>query len=166
MSALTLKLIQIGFLGVLWLFVLIAASVMRADLFGARAARKAAALATRPVAPAPVKAPKQPRSRGAKSKRATPGSLAIIDGPATGATAPLSPGGVTLGRALDNTLVLADDYASSRHARFYPLDGAWYVEDLGSTNGTHVGTTRITGPAQVNVGTTVRLGKTVIEVRP
>ena len=61
--------------------------------------------------------------------------------------------------------MLQDDYVSSRHARFFAQDGRWYVEDLGSTNGTQVGGNRISNQVPLHVGTTVRLGKTLLEVR-
>ena len=48
-----------------------------------------------------------------------------------------------MGRAADSTLVLKDDYASSRHARFFPSDAQWIVEDLGSTNGTWIELDRV-----------------------
>jgi hypothetical protein len=158
-SALTLTIIQLGFLAVLWLFVLIAVSVMRSDLFGVRVRNKPAAAVAKPIAPP---APKQRRGR---SRRGTPGRLVIIEGPAAGTTVALAPEGVTLGRAADNTVALNDDYVSSHHARFFAKDSQWYVDDLGSTNGTHVGSGRISGPVAVSIGTIVRLGKTVLEVR-
>jgi pSer/pThr/pTyr-binding forkhead associated (FHA) protein len=70
-----------------------------------------------------------------------------------------------VGRAASCTLVLDDDYASSRHARFFPREGRWYLEDLGSTNGTLVAGQRIGTPVLVPVGTPVRIGLTVIELR-
>jgi pSer/pThr/pTyr-binding forkhead associated (FHA) protein len=73
---------------------------------------------------------------------------------------------ITVGRAPDSTIVLTDDYASNRHARLLPRDGQWLVEDLGSTNGTYLDRTRVTEPTVVPVGTPVRVGKTVLELRP
>jgi pSer/pThr/pTyr-binding forkhead associated (FHA) protein len=70
-----------------------------------------------------------------------------------------------VGRASDNTIVLEDDYASGHHARFFGQDGQWYVEDLGSTNGTYLGTQRITQPAPIGLGAQVRIGKTILELR-
>ena len=44
----------------------------------------------------------------------------------------------TVGRAADSTLVLKDDYSSSRHARFFPSDGQWIVEQLVPANSRNV----------------------------
>ena len=72
---------------------------------------------------------------------------------------------MTLGRATDSTLVLDDDYASNKHARIYPSDGQWLVEDLGSTNGTYLDRDRVHGPTPVPLGVPIRIGKTVFELR-
>ena len=72
---------------------------------------------------------------------------------------------ITLGRANDATLVLNDDYASSRHARIFPQDGQWIVEDLGSTNGTYLDRQKVTRPTPVPLGVPIRIGKTVLELR-
>ena len=55
--------------------------------------------------------------------------------------------------------------SSSRHARLYPQNGAWIVEDLGSTNGTYLDRQKVTAPTPVPVGVAVRIGKTVLELR-
>ncbi len=67
MSELTLTLIKLGFLAVLWLFVLSAISVIRSDLIGT----KAPAFAPSPSGPAPKDKPKD-RTKPAKPKRGTP----------------------------------------------------------------------------------------------
>jgi pSer/pThr/pTyr-binding forkhead associated (FHA) protein len=72
---------------------------------------------------------------------------------------------VTLGRSQESTIVLDDDYVSGRHARFYPQDGQWMVEDLGSTNGTYIDRNKVTAPTPVKIGVPVRIGKTVVELR-
>ena len=72
---------------------------------------------------------------------------------------------INLGRAADSTLLLDDDYASGRHARVFYDDKSWFVEDLGSTNGTHVNGERITAPTQLQAGTQLRIGTTVLELR-
>lgn len=73
---------------------------------------------------------------------------------------------VLIGRADDSTLVLTDDYASERHARLSPRGDDWYVEDLGSTNGTYLDRTKVTTAVRAPINTPIRVGKTVIELRP
>ena len=82
-----------------------------------------------------------------------------------GTTVRLGDQAVTLGRSQESTIVLDDDYVSSRHARFFPQDGYWLVEDLGSTNGTYLDRTKVTTATVVKVGQPVRIGKTVVELR-
>ncbi|WP_439330398.1 FHA domain-containing protein, partial [Enterococcus faecium] len=60
----------------------------------------------------------------------------MTQGPLAGARITLGNQPILLGRADDSTLVLNDDYASGHHARFVPNGDDWYLEDLGSTNGT------------------------------
>jgi pSer/pThr/pTyr-binding forkhead associated (FHA) protein len=161
MSALTLTLIRLAFLAVLWLFVIAAVGVVRTDLFGsAIAARRQARRAqrVRPAAP-----PRAPRASG--GMRAVPQRLLVTAGPLAGTTLGLSDDQITIGRANDATLVLNDDYASTRHARLFPQDGQWIVEDLGSTNGTYLDRQKVTRPTPVPVGVPIRIGKTVLELR-
>ncbi len=72
---------------------------------------------------------------------------------------------VLIGRADDSTLVLTDDYASTRHARISQQEGVWFVEDLGSTNGTYLGQHKLGGPTPLEVGVPIRIGQTVMELR-
>jgi pSer/pThr/pTyr-binding forkhead associated (FHA) protein len=154
-SELTLTVIRLGFLAVLWVFVLTVAAVMRTDLFGQRVNQRGSG--------AKPKTPKQPRTP--KQKRGVARVLVVVEGSLAGTELQLSDQPVTIGRAGDCTLVLDDDYASNRHARFLPSNGTWMVEDLGSTNGTYLGRDRITGPTVVPLRGQVRIGKTVIELR-
>jgi FHA domain len=153
-SELTLTVIRFGFLAVLWLFVLTAVSVMRSDLFGTRPA---------PERPAPPRGARPPKP--AKPKKGTPGKLVVTQGTLTGTSVSLTAVPVTIGRAPDSTVVLDDDYASSRHARLFPDNGQWLVEDLGSTNGTYLDRRRIAEPTPVPLGVPIRIGKTVLELR-
>jgi hypothetical protein len=162
MSELTLTIIRLGFLAVLWLFVLTAVSVMRSDLFG-RKVRRVTAPAKSKAAPPPPPAPKPPKP--AKPKRGTPSTLVVTGGALTGTSIRLGGAPITLGRAKDSTLVLDDDYVSSRHARIFPSNGQWLVEDLGSTNGTYLDRAKVAAPTPVAIGVPIRVGKTVIELR-
>ncbi|MQA94299.1 MAG: FHA domain-containing protein [Streptosporangiales bacterium] len=154
MSDLTLTLIRIAFLAVLWLFIIAAVGVIRSDLLGPRTAPAG------PRAQAPKKS--KPVSRG---KRGEPRKLVVTKGPLAGTNLNLSEAPIAIGRANDATLVLNDDYASSRHARLFQQNGQWFVEDLGSTNGTYLDRQRVTRPMPVPIGVPVRIGKTVLELR-
>jgi pSer/pThr/pTyr-binding forkhead associated (FHA) protein len=168
MNPFTLTLIKLAFLAMLWLFVIAAVGVIRADLFGSKAAAKATQRA-RSAQPKPqrqaqrqAKAPKT----AARVRRSEPNKLVVTQGPTAGTTLDLAAAPViTIGRANDATLVVSDDYASSRHARIFAQDGQWIVEDLGSTNGTYLGRTKVTRPTPVPVGVPIRIGKTVFELR-
>ena len=70
-----------------------------------------------------------------------------------------------VGRAETCRIQPDDTYISSQHARFSSKDGTWYVEDLGSTNGTYVNDERIARPTPVHAGDKVRVGTTVLELR-
>jgi pSer/pThr/pTyr-binding forkhead associated (FHA) protein len=161
MNALTLTLIRLAFLAVLWLFVIAAVGVVRTDLFGPSRRRKQPRKARAPrPAPAPV-----PRRPTARSSRSAPHEVVVTGGALTGTIIPLAETQITIGRADDATLVLTDDYASTRHARIFPQDGQWLVEDLGSTNGTYLDRQKVTQPIPVPVGVPIRIGKTVLELR-
>ncbi|GAA1841323.1 FHA domain-containing protein FhaB/FipA [Actinomadura bangladeshensis] len=162
MSPFTLTLIKLAFLAVLWLFVIAAVGVIRADLFGSKAATKAA---TRPSPSRPPRQPKPPRQQQRSAQHGAPTRLVVVQGERAGTVIDLTGVPITIGRANDATLVVTDDYASSRHARIFAQDGQWIVEDLGSTNGTYLGRTKVSRPMPVPPGVPVRIGKTVIELR-
>lgn len=159
MNQLTLTLMKVAFLAVLWLFVIAAVGVIRADLWGSKAAAKA----SRPRQ-APQSA-RQPRAAAPRSRRAEPTKLVITQGARAGTTLDLTGSEITMGRGNDVTLPLGDDYSSGRHARLFPQNGQWFVEDLGSTNGTFLGHAKVSRPEPVPVGVPIRIGKTVIELR-
>jgi pSer/pThr/pTyr-binding forkhead associated (FHA) protein len=169
MSELTLTVMRLGFLAVLWLFVIVAVQVIRSDLFGTRVtqrgARREAGRAQQAQRQAPPQQRQQPAA-GGRQRRNAPTKLVVSEGTLTGTTVALQGQTITLGRAHDSTIVLDDDYASSRHARIYPdRDGQWIVEDLGSTNGTYLDRNRLTTPTPIALGAPIRIGKTVIELR-
>jgi pSer/pThr/pTyr-binding forkhead associated (FHA) protein len=145
------------------MFVLTAVSVMRSDLFGRRVAHPQAKRPQAAPAPRPQRREKAPKP--AKGRRGHPSNLVVTQGALSGTTVRLGDQPVTLGRSQDSTIVLDDDYVSGRHARFYPRDGQWLVEDLGSTNGTYIDRTKVTAPTPVKIGVPVRIGKTVVELR-
>jgi pSer/pThr/pTyr-binding forkhead associated (FHA) protein len=163
MTALTLTLIRLAFLAVLWLFVIAAVGVVRTDLFGASAPSRRQARRQRQARPRPAPPARPPRS--SRAGRSAPQRLLVTAGTLTGTSLGLADQQITIGRANDATLVLKDDYASTRHARLYPQDGQWIVEDLGSTNGTYLDRQKVTQPTPVPMGVPIRIGKTVLELR-
>ncbi|MFT4288767.1 FHA domain-containing protein [Nocardioides sp.] len=152
MSELTLFLIRIAYLAILWIFVLSAVSVIRSDMFGARA----------PESGKERKPRKQPKIRSPKSQ---PTHVVVVEGTNTGARAELADAPLLIGRGSDAAIRLDDDYASTRHARIAASGDQWFVEDLGSTNGTYVGAVRLTQPTTLTVGSRIRIGKTILELR-
>jgi hypothetical protein len=162
MNDLTLTLIRVAFLAVLWLFVIAAIGVVRTDLLGGSGVTSRRIRARQAAPPRPVRSGARV---GARSGRGTPRTLVVTGGALKGTTIDLTQQQITLGRANDATLVLNDDYASSRHARIFPQDGQWIVEDLGSTNGTYLDRQKVTRPTPVPVGVPIRIGKTVLELR-
>jgi pSer/pThr/pTyr-binding forkhead associated (FHA) protein len=156
-SALTLTIIRLAFLGLLWVFVFAALGVLRSDLRAPTMGGRA------PVRPAPARtAPAKARGRNGKAAR----RVVVTEGTLAGTTIPLNDQPITIGRAPDSTIVLDDDYVSHHHARIAPdAKGRWLVEDLGSTNGTYVDRQRISGPTPVTTGTPIRIGKTIVELR-
>jgi pSer/pThr/pTyr-binding forkhead associated (FHA) protein len=151
-AEIVLQIFRFGFLLLLWLFIFAAFRVVRADLFGGRAGR---------VASVPPRAAQQPRKKGQRGPR----TLIVTAGPLTGTKITLGDQPILIGRADDSTLVLDDDFASTRHARLSLRGSDWYVEDLGSTNGTYLDRAKVTAPLRVPLGAPIRIGKTVIELR-
>ena len=113
-----------------------------------------------PIATSPIESnPPRRRSRHA------PTTLTVTEGPLSGTSLPLRGNGILIGRNPECALVLDDDYASGRHCRLFPGSDGWLVEDLSSTNGTFIDRDRLTSPRPVEIGTTLRIGKTVLELR-
>ena len=155
MSELTLFLIRIAFLAILWIFVLSAISVIRSDMFGARVPEGARAHPGN----------NERKQKPPPKRRGSPTQVVVTQGGNEGAKAPLDQAPILIGRGTDAAIRLDDDYVSTRHARIAASGDQWFVEDLGSTNGTYIGSVRITQPTTITLGTQVRIGKTILELR-
>ena len=161
MSELTLVLIRFAYLAILWIFVLSCISVIRSDMFGARVAREAGAA----PGPGPPGAPPQAPHKPAKPRRGAPTQVVIVEGGNQGESVSLDEAPLLIGRGNDAAIRLDDDYVSTRHARIASSGDQWFVEDLGSTNGTYVGSSRISQATALQLGTQIRIGKTILELR-
>jgi hypothetical protein len=172
MSQLSLTLARLGFLILLWSIVVMAIAVLRSDIYGTRVIRRGRGLIPRgrarlgmTVAPARTSTGVRAADgrSGAKGERRL--HLAVTQGPLEGTAIPLGEAPVTIGRAPTSTLVIDDDYCSARHARVYREGETWWIEDLGSTNGTFIDDARLYDPIEAKPGTRIRLGATELEVR-
>ncbi len=157
MSELTLFLIRLAFLAILWIFVLSAISVIRSDMFGASVPEAARG--------AEAQREKRREKKAPPKRRGSPTHVLVVEGPNAGQRAELDQAPILIGRGNDAAIRLDDDYVSTRHARIAASGDQWFVEDLGSTNGTYIGTVRITQPTTLTLGTQVRIGKTILELR-
>jgi pSer/pThr/pTyr-binding forkhead associated (FHA) protein len=145
-----LTILKVLFLALLYLFIARAIRVIYLDLVGPRAPQRAAVQAS---SPAP------------RRKRAQPRELVVTEAEGIARTYPMAEEPLQIGRSEACQVILQDTYASQMHARVFPKDGEWFVEDLGSTNGTYLNRAKVSHPSPVGAGDEIRIGKTSLEVR-
>jgi len=148
----TLTVLKYVFLGLLYVFVWRALRWVVGDLRSPRPGKAAAAAS---------QATNQPSRRRPR----LPSQLVVIDERGKGGPALPMTGTIQIGRAEACHLRLPDSYVSQFHAKVFARDGGWFVEDLGSTNGTFLNERKVAEPASISAGDRLRVGKTVIEVR-
>ena len=146
MSSVLVTALRVAFLALLWLFILLAANVVRTDMFGRTVAAGSPELAPAKTAP--------------KRRRNAPTRLVVTEGRSAGAEVGLVDG-LIVGRARDASLPIDDDYSSTHHAQFTETAaGGWLIEDLTSTNGTYVNEVRVIAPTTVTTKDDIRIGRT------
>ena len=156
MPQLVLDLLKFVFLAVLYIFIWRAVKAVYVEL------RPAGSTARRPSGQrAPAPAPSRPPRR--QKRGAT--RLAIVEGQSARGKAFELGDELIIGRADKCHVVLDDTYVSQVHARIYPRDGTFMLEDLGSTNGTYLNRRRITAATELHRGDQIKIGKTVMELR-
>ena len=166
MSELTLFIFRIAFLILLWVFVFFVVYAVRSDLFGQRA-KKMTAPSLAPASSAFLTQAHAAISDPA-GLRAAQGSrlwLVITAGTKAGERIPLGDQALTIGRSSDSSLVIRDDYTSTRHAVIEMRNGEWHISDLDSTNGTLVKGKRISGSVPLALNVPITIGQTVCEVQ-
>ena len=77
---------------------------------------------------------------------------------------PVEADSVVIGRSASADVSIADRFLSRRHARLYRQDDDWFIEDLGSRNGTLVNGLRISGPTVVGPGDVIGISASIVEV--
>ena len=145
----TLLLLKIAFLVLLYLFIW---RIVRSAARDLRLPQESMILAPQQAAGLV----QQPRAREL-------GRLVVLQSPALddGDVYAIDSAPLTVGRGANNDVAIAaDEYASSRHARFEPRRDGVYVEDVGSTNGTFVNGIRLTRERRLATGDVVRIGET------
>lgn len=141
--------LKFGFLAVLYLFLLFVARSAMKDL-------------RRTVAPAPDATGFHPSPPFAEGAPAADAWLVAERGGGLrrGERFDLI-GGLTVGRSREADVRIDDRYASGVHARIFPRDGRYYVEDMNSTNGTLLNEAELTGEARLVDGDLVTIGDTL-----
>lgn len=92
----------------------------------------------------------------------TPFRFVMRSGPAAGKVYPLDAPDISIGRDSTNMIVINDAEVSRRHARMELRGSTYVIQDLGSTNGTFVNGSRISGIQVLNSGDTVAFGEGIV----
>ena len=90
-----------------------------------------------------------------------PHLLVIKEGPSTGKTYPLESDEFFIGRESENTLQIDSPGVSRKHARLSFQNQQYFLEDLGSSNGTFLNGERISHPRPLKDGDVIGLGKSI-----
>jgi pSer/pThr/pTyr-binding forkhead associated (FHA) protein len=153
------RFLEYVFLALLYLFFL---RVVRAVWVELREPRLVAA----PPGPSSPPPPPKRAAAVAPKGRGVPRELAVISpDDAKGQTFPLAEE-ISIGRAPGCAVALpSDTFVSQVHARVFRRGDEYWVEDLGSTNGTLVNGRKLTGPAPLRKGDRLQVGRTVLELR-
>ncbi len=151
MPVFVLTVLKVVFLALLYFFVYRALHAVVVDL-------RAPAAAT-----APAGTVSAPKSRGRSDR--PPRTLVVMDERGDKVQSVTLDGNLQIGRAEACQVRLDDTYISSFHARIFRRDDGWYVEDLGSTNGTYLNQRRVTSPAELHTGDRLKVGKMTLELR-
>lgn len=113
----------------------------------------------------PARSPAVKQAR-ARTKLGVPSRLAVLEPRVRKGSAYPITDDMVLGRADSCAIGLGDDtFASQLHAHLFRRDGKVWVEDLGSTNGTHLNGERVVATTVLGVGDRLQVGNTIFEAR-
>ena len=149
-SPFVLAVLKYAFIALIYFFVFRAIRAVAIDITGKRQAART-----------------QPRGevRTPRTKGKTPQMVVVKDESGKKMATHRLHSAIQVGRADACHIRLEDTYVSNFHARLYPENSAWFVQDLGSTNGTYLNRQRVSGAVEVQAGDEVRVGKTTLELR-
>lgn len=156
MSEQLIDLLKLGLLALLYLFFLRVIWAVWTEL-------RAPAVEPVGAAGAPAVAPKRQRATRTRQARGELTTLRVLEPAEMAADHPLAPE-MTMGRAPGCTIVVDDTYVSQLHARVFRSDDGWYVEDIGSTNGTFLNGSQLAAAQRLGRGDRIQLGNAVLEI--
>ncbi|HEY7660907.1 MAG TPA: FHA domain-containing protein [Actinomycetota bacterium] len=155
MSPFVLSVLKYALLVLLYFFVYRALRSVASDVSGRQRAARGSTTQMR-----------VPTTAAARPSRGKPPTQVVVhDANGSRPTTVKLSGSAEVGREARCAIRLEDTYVSQVHARLYGKDGAWFVEDLGSTNGTYLNDRKVQAPVEIHAGDVVKVGKTVLELR-
>jgi pSer/pThr/pTyr-binding forkhead associated (FHA) protein len=155
MTPFVLSVLKYSLLVLLYFFVFRAVRSVTLDIAGRRRERRAAE----------TRAPTAPIAAGRPSRGKPPSHVVVHESDGSKARSVKLSSPTQIGRGAACAIRLSDTYVSQVHARLYGENGGWFVEDLGSTNGTYLNDRKVAAPVEVHAGDVVKVGKTVLELR-
>jgi len=123
-----------------------------------------ASRAPAPAAAAAAAGSRKERKAADKAARSVPHLEVLEPADERGRSYPLG-NEASIGRAAGCQITIDDTYCSQLHARVFTNEGQWFVEDLGSTNGTWLNRQKVAGPMVLRRGDRLQVGNTVMELR-
>jgi len=154
-----LRVLEVFVVALVWLFFFRVIRAVWVEVRPPRARASAAEIQLGAAGAATAAVPKRGRSRDKGQLR-----LTVVEPEAQRGEAFDLADELTLGRAPGCGVRVEDAYTSNIHARLFRRDGALWVEDLGSTNGTWVNAERVEQPMRLSRGDMLQVGGTVFEV--
>lgn len=106
-------------------------------------------------------------SSSEKEAQTLPAGLVVIGGDFNGTLFDLIEGSeVVIGRSAENQIPLEIEGISRKHCKFTSNEGKFFIEDLGSKNGTYVNNNKILMPLELNKGDIIKIGTIVFKFIP
>lgn len=158
MPPIVLLALKIAFLALLYVFVYRAIRSVAADV-------RAAGPVPRPAGRHSAVPPTPRDGRAVRRRGKSPRKVVVLDEHGAKSGTYTLESVLQVGRADACQIRLTDTYISQFHARIFPRDSSWFVEDLGSTNGTFLNQRKLTAPSELRPGDRLRLGRTILELR-